>query len=80
MSPRHTRATPTSPPPGVFFARFGDSWREQRRFSVSTMRNFGLGKKSLEQHVIKEATCLCAAFAEQGGECWACRKRKGWRG
>ncbi|ELK07953.1 Cytochrome P450 2D14 [Pteropus alecto] len=31
------------------------------------MRNFGLGKKSLEQWVTKEATCLCAAFADQAG-------------
>ncbi|XP_024906416.1 cytochrome P450 2D14 isoform X1 [Pteropus alecto] len=52
---------------GVVLARYGVVWREQRRFSVSTMRNFGLGKKSLEQWVTKEATCLCAAFADQAG-------------
>ncbi|KAM7115304.1 cytochrome P450 2D6 [Molossus nigricans] len=52
---------------GVILARYGHAWREQRRFSVSTLRNFGLGKKSLEQWVTEEATCLCAAFADQDG-------------
>ncbi|XP_019479520.1 PREDICTED: cytochrome P450 2D14 isoform X6 [Hipposideros armiger] len=52
---------------GVILARYGKEWREQRRFSVSTLRNFGLGKKSLEQWVAEEATCLCAAFADQAG-------------
>ncbi|KAL0625462.1 putative cytochrome P450 2D7 [Plecturocebus cupreus] len=50
--------------PGVFLARYGPAWREQRRFSVSTLRNLGLGKKSLEQWVTEEAACLCAAFAD----------------
>uniref|UniRef100_G3QDX1 Cytochrome P450 n=1 Tax=Gorilla gorilla gorilla TaxID=9595 RepID=G3QDX1_GORGO len=52
---------------GVILARYGPTWREQRRFSVSTLRNLGLGKKSLEQWVTEEAACLCAAFADQAG-------------
>lgn len=78
--PGHTRATPTSPPPGVILARYGKEWREQRRFSVSTLRNFGLGKKSLELWVTEEATCLCAAFADQAGE-WLglCGRSLEWR-
>uniref|UniRef100_A0A8D1Y5D5 Cytochrome P450 n=1 Tax=Sus scrofa TaxID=9823 RepID=A0A8D1Y5D5_PIG len=52
---------------GVILARYGKAWREQRRFSVSTLRNFGLGKKSLEEWVTQEASCLCAAFADQAG-------------
>ncbi|XP_040091387.1 cytochrome P450 2D14-like isoform X3 [Oryx dammah] len=53
--------------PGVILARYGNAWREQRRFSLSTLRNFGLGKKSLEQWVTEEASCLCATFADQAG-------------
>uniref|UniRef100_A0A8I5TC37 Cytochrome P450 n=1 Tax=Pongo abelii TaxID=9601 RepID=A0A8I5TC37_PONAB len=52
---------------GVILARYGPAWREQRRFSVSTLRNLGLGKKSLEQWVTEEASCLCAAFADHSG-------------
>ncbi|XP_037702170.1 cytochrome P450 2D17-like isoform X2 [Choloepus didactylus] len=52
---------------GVVLARYGPAWREQRRFSVSTMRDFGLGRKSLEQWVTEEAACLCAAFADHAG-------------
>lgn len=67
--PSHAHAP--APPPGVILARYGKAWREQRRFSVSTLRNFGLGKKSLEEWVTQEASCLCAAFADQAGECWS---------
>ncbi|XP_062058741.1 cytochrome P450 2D17-like isoform X2 [Lepus europaeus] len=52
---------------GVIMAHYGPAWREQRRFSVSTLRNFGLGKKSLEQWVTEEAACLCAAFTDHAG-------------
>ncbi|XP_059104069.1 cytochrome P450 2D28-like isoform X1 [Peromyscus eremicus] len=52
---------------GVILAPYGPEWREQRKFSVSTMRNFGLGKKSLEQWVTEEAGHLCDALADQAG-------------
>ncbi|XP_048210486.1 cytochrome P450 2D17-like [Perognathus longimembris pacificus] len=52
---------------GLILARYGSAWREQRRFSVSTLRNLGLGKKSLEQWVTEEAGCLGAAFADHAG-------------
>ncbi|XP_004845535.2 cytochrome P450 2D17-like isoform X1 [Heterocephalus glaber] len=52
---------------GMVLAHYGPAWRELRRFTVSTLRNFGLGKKSLEQRVTEEAACLCAAFANQDG-------------
>ncbi|XP_036063570.1 cytochrome P450 2D4 isoform X1 [Onychomys torridus] len=52
---------------GVVLAQYGPAWRQQRRFSVSTFRHFGLGKKSLEQWVTEEARCLCAAFTDYTG-------------
>ncbi|XP_040608615.1 cytochrome P450 2D28 isoform X2 [Mesocricetus auratus] len=52
---------------GVILAPYGPEWREQRRFSVSTLRNLGLGKKPLEQWVTDEAGHLCDAFKDQAG-------------
>ncbi|XP_052016278.1 cytochrome P450 2D3 isoform X1 [Apodemus sylvaticus] len=52
---------------GVVLAPYGPEWREQRRFTVSTLRNFGLGKKSLEQWVTEEAGHLCDAFTAKDG-------------
>ncbi|XP_017172059.1 cytochrome P450, family 2, subfamily d, polypeptide 34 isoform X1 [Mus musculus] len=53
---------------GVVLASYGPEWREQRQFSVSTLRNFGLGKKSLEEWVTKEAKHLCDAFTARAGQ------------
>ncbi|XP_006521191.1 cytochrome P450, family 2, subfamily d, polypeptide 12 isoform X1 [Mus musculus] len=53
---------------GMIFAPYGPEWREQRRFSLSSLRNFGLGRKSLEEWVIKEAGHLCDAFTTQAGQ------------
>ncbi|XP_074083165.1 cytochrome P450 2D6 [Macrotis lagotis] len=52
---------------GVVLARYGEAWKEQRRFSLTTLRNYGLGKQTLEQWVITEVNFLCSAFASKEG-------------
>ncbi|XP_060703981.1 cytochrome P450 2D14-like isoform X2 [Hemiscyllium ocellatum] len=52
---------------GIVFARYGPWWREQRRFSLSTLRNLGLGKRSLEARILEEAKFLNKQFENAKG-------------
>lgn len=39
---------------GVILADYGPGWRDHRRFALMTLRNFGLGKKSMEDRINDE--------------------------
>ncbi|XP_076878184.1 cytochrome P450 2K1-like isoform X7 [Brachyhypopomus gauderio] len=45
---------------GFIFADYGSAWREHRRFALMTLRNFGLGKQSMEKRILGEIEHLVA--------------------
>ncbi|XP_032398641.1 cytochrome P450 2K1 isoform X1 [Etheostoma spectabile] len=52
---------------GVIWAN-GDSWKEMRRFALTNLRDFGMGKKASEDKIIEECDYLLKVFKKFKGE------------
>ncbi|XP_019734812.1 cytochrome P450 2K1-like isoform X2 [Hippocampus comes] len=52
---------------GIIFAN-GDSWKEMRRFTLTTLRDFGMGKRLSEEKIIEECHFLIEEFEQHKGE------------
>lgn len=52
---------------GIIFAN-GESWKEMRRFALTTLRDFGMGKKLAEDKIIEECHYLVEEFEKHKGK------------
>lgn len=52
---------------GILFSN-GDSWKEMRRFALTNLRDYGMGKKGAEEKIIEECHHLIEVFEENKGK------------
>ncbi|CAL8302347.1 unnamed protein product, partial [Gadus morhua 'NCC'] len=52
---------------GILFSN-GDNWKEMRRFALSNLRDYGMGKKTAEEKILEECQYLIEVFEKHKGQ------------
>ncbi|CAJ0953262.1 unnamed protein product, partial [Ranitomeya imitator] len=52
---------------GILFSN-GENWRVMRRFTLSTLRDYGMGRKDIENKITEECDCLLQKLRSYGGK------------
>ncbi|KAL7885458.1 hypothetical protein AOLI_G00057530 [Acnodon oligacanthus] len=65
--PQNLLASHVTEGKGVIMADYGPGWKEHRRFALMTMRNFGLGKQSMEDRILGETKHIVSRLEQSVG-------------
>ncbi|KAL8173110.1 UNVERIFIED_CONTAM: hypothetical protein K2H54_040169 [Gekko kuhli] len=52
---------------GIVFSN-GENWKVMRRFAITTLRDYGMGKKTIEDKIVEECHCLIQKFESFEGK------------
>lgn len=52
---------------GIVAVPYGKQWKEQRKFALMALRNFGVGKTSMETQILEEIKYLLKYFEDKNG-------------